>query len=188
MPMPPDDRFHELLLDALQGEPSALGEVYRLIYPRVLRYIRALEPRDAEDVASDAWLDLARALPRFRGDEADLRALAFTIARRRVLDLRRRRARQRTNPVSDERLAEIGGIGDSEADALEAIERGWAIDLIARSLPAEQAEIVLLRVLGDLSVADVARIVGRRPGTVRVIQHRALRRLARVLEREGVTR
>jgi RNA polymerase sigma-70 factor (ECF subfamily) len=186
--MPPDDRFEALLLDARRGEVRALEELYLRIHPRVLRYLRALEPHEAEDLASDAWLDLVRALPRFRGDDEDLRALAFTIARRRVLDLRRRRARQRTNPVSAERLAEVGGVGDAEDEAIEAVERGWAIDLIARALPAEQAEIVLLCVLGDLSVADVARIVGRRAGTIRVIQHRALRRLARVLDREGVTR
>jgi RNA polymerase sigma-70 factor (ECF subfamily) len=49
---------------------------------------------------------------------------------------------------------------------------------IAELLPAEQAEIVLLRIVGGFSVDEVARVVGRPPGTVRVLQHRALRRLA----------
>jgi RNA polymerase sigma-70 factor (ECF subfamily) len=186
--MPPDDRFQALLSAARHGETSALEELYVSISPRVLRYLRALEPREAEDLASEAWLDLVAALPRFRGDAEDLRGLAFTIARRRMLDLRRRRTRQRTTPVEADRLVEAGAMGDAEADAIEGLERGWAIDLIVRSLPVEQAEIVLLRVLGDLPADEVARIVGRRSGTVRVIQHRALRRLARILDREGVTR
>jgi len=182
------DGFEAVLVDAREGDGSALTELYRALHPCILRYAGAVEPTDAEDVASDTWLDVVRGLSRFEGDERAFRAWAFTIAGRRLLDVRRRRARRRTPPKDPHALPEVGPAGDAEEEAFASFGTSWAVDLIRTSLPAEHAEIVLLRVIGDLGVDDVARIVGRRPGNVRVIQHRALRRLARILEREGVTR
>lgn len=179
----------EAMLDGVRdGDGSALTELYRVIYPRIVRYLVAVEPADAEDLACDAWLDVVRSLPRFRGDEAGLRAFAFTIARRRLLDLRRRRARRGTFPQDPGTLIQAGPTGNVEEEALSSLGTGWAIDLITSSLPPEQADVVLLRVIGDLEVDAVAKIVGKRPGNVRVLQHRALRRLARVLQKQGVTR
>lgn len=182
------DEFDSRLVAAREGDEWALTEMYRALYPRILRYLRAVEPASADDLASDTWLDMVRGLVRFRGDEQALRAWAFTIARRRVSDFRRARARKAIVPTSPDRLVEAGGVGDAEEDALAALGTGWAVAVISSSLSAEQAEVVLLRVLGDLGVNEVARIVGKQPGTVRVLQHRALRRLARALEAQGVTR
>lgn len=180
--------FRSLLVAAREGDGSALAEIYRALYPRIVRYLGVVEPIEAEDVACDTWLDIVRGLGRFHGDEAGLRALAFTIARRRVLDLRRRQARRRTDPRDPRTLVTAGPTGDVEDEALSSLGTDWAVSLITSSLSSEQAEVVLLRVIGGLDVATVARIVRKRPGTVRVLQHRALRRLARVLESEGVTR
>jgi RNA polymerase sigma-70 factor (ECF subfamily) len=85
-------------------------------------------------------------------------------------------------------LIQIGALGNVEEEALSSLGTGWAINLIVSSLTSEQADVVLLRVIGDLDVDAVARIVGKRTGAVRVLHHRALRRLAKVLQREGVTR
>ncbi len=180
------DDFEQTLEQAREGHGSALGELFRDLYPRILRYLRALEPREAEDLASDAWLDVANALGGFEGDESGLRALAFTIARRRLVDLQRRRIRHPATPLDAESVAEEGRIGDVEEEAMTGLATEAALALVS-SLPPDQAEVILLRVLGGLPVADVARIVDKRPGTIRVIQHRALRRLAEQLEREGVT-
>jgi len=86
-----------------------------------------------------------------------------------------------------ERLVERGGIGDVEEEAMAGLTTEAAIARIA-TLPPDQAEVVLLRILGGLSVREVAAITGKRPGTVRVLQHRALRRLAREVRREAVTK
>jgi RNA polymerase sigma-70 factor (ECF subfamily) len=86
-----------------------------------------------------------------------------------------------------ERLVERGGIGDVEEEAMAGLATDAAIARIA-TLPPDQAEVVLLRILGGLSVREVAAITGKRPGTVRVLQHRALRRLAREVRREAVTK
>jgi RNA polymerase sigma-70 factor (ECF subfamily) len=180
--------FEAMLVAARGGQGWALAELYRALYPRIVRYLRAIEPAEAEDLASDTWLDIVHGLERFRGDEAGLRAFSFTIAQRRLLDLRRRRSRRRTEPRDPQELVKAGHTGDVEEEALSSLGRDWAINLITSSLTSDQADVVLLRVIGDLDVEAVAKIVGKRPGTVRVLHHRALRRLARILERQGVTR
>jgi RNA polymerase sigma-70 factor, ECF subfamily len=179
--------FDQVLPAALEGDEDALGALYRSVYPRFVRYVSAVAPESAEDVAADAWLDVARGLGRFRGDELAFRSWAFTIVRRRLLDLQRSRARRRTEPVDPHELADPRAVADVEDEALASLGASWAIRLITSSLSPDQADVVLLRVLGDLDVEQVAAIMGKRPGTIRVLQHRALRRLAEALRREGVT-
>ena len=179
--------FQDVLIAAREGEGWALGRLFRVTYPRFVCYVGAVAPADAEDVAADAWLDVARGLHRFEGDEQAFRAWAFTIARRRLLDLRRSRARRRTDPVDPGELVAAGGAGNVEEEAMTSLGTGWAIHLITSSLSPDQAEVVILRVIGQLGVDEVAAIMGKRRGTIRVLQHRALRRLAQVLQGEGVT-
>lgn len=180
-------RFPTILAAARARAEWALAELYRDLHPRILRYLRALEPSEAEDLASEVWLDVARGLERFAGDDRAFRAWAFTIARRRLVDLRRQRTRRPAIPAPVERLVERGGIGDVEEEAMAGLTTEAAIARIA-TLPPDQAEMVLFRILGGLSVREVAAITGKRPGTVRVLQHRALRRLAREVRREAVTK
>ena len=178
--------FGDILDAACAGEEWALVLIYRDIHPRLLRYVRV---RDAspEDMASDVWLEVATGLGRFRGDEAALRAWVFTIARRRLIDKRRMASRRAIVPVAPEALAELGGSGDAEEEALAALGTDAAIARLA-SLPADQAEVMLLRVLADLSLTEMAAVLGKRPGAVRALQHRALRRLARTISREAITK
>ena len=92
--------FDEVLAAAREGEGWALTQLYRAVYPRFVRYASAVAPGDAHDVAADAWLDIARSLDRFRGDEAAFRAWAFTIARRRLLEeIGRASCRERVSVV-----------------------------------------------------------------------------------------
>jgi RNA polymerase sigma-70 factor (ECF subfamily) len=181
------ERFPTILAAARTRAEWALAELYRDLHPRILRYLRGLEPSEAEDLASEVWLDVVRGLGRFDGDEQAFRAWTFTIARRRLVDLRRQRARRPAIPTPMWGIIERGGIGDAEQEAITALTTEAAIARIA-TLPSNQAEVVLLRVLAGLSVREVAAIVGKRPGTVRVLQHRALRRLARDVQRESVTK
>jgi RNA polymerase sigma-70 factor, ECF subfamily len=180
--------FEQVLSAALEGDDRALTILYRSIYPRFVRYASAVAPQSAEDVASDAWLDVARGLGRFKGDEDAFRSWAFTIVRRRLLDLQRNRRRRRTDPVDPHRLTDPRAVADVEDEALSSLGASWAVRFITSSLSRDQAEVVLLRVIGDLDVEQVASIMGKRPGTIRVLQHRALRRLAETLRREDVTR
>lgn len=173
-----------MFMAARDGQGWALSELYRALFPRILQYLGAVEAAEAENIACDTWLDIVDGLERFEVDEAGLRALSFTIARRRLLDLRRRRALGRTEPRNPGPSIEVRPtIGDETAVGTDP-----AIGLITSSLSPEEADVVLLRVIGDLNVEAVAGIVGAGPSDVRFLQQRAVRRLAGVLEREGVRR
>jgi RNA polymerase sigma-70 factor, ECF subfamily len=176
------ERFELTIRAAKAGAEWALSALYREFHPGVLRYLRAREPGEAEDLASEVWIDVAEGLSGFEGDEAGFRCWLFTIARRRLIDWQRRAGRGRVNTVPFEPLA-----GDAESEALAGLATEAALARIA-ALPREQAEVLLLRVLGGLDVARVAALLGKRPGAVRVLQHRALRRLAEQLASEAVTR
>jgi RNA polymerase sigma-70 factor (ECF subfamily) len=160
-----------------QGADWAVAELWRDLHPRLLTYFRAAEPGAAEDLASDTWVDVARSLHRFEGGETDFRRFAFTIARRRLSDHRRRRFRRRTDPVAGETMADRAAPDDPATAAV-----GQAALAVIGRLPRDQAEVVLLRVVGGLGAEEVGAIVGKSAGAVRVIQHRALKRLAALLD------
>jgi RNA polymerase sigma-70 factor (ECF subfamily) len=172
--------FDATLAAAKRGDASGLERLYEDYRPAVLRFFRG-RAVDAEDLTSDVFVSVARNLGRFKGDESGFRSWVFTIAHRRLTDDRRRRARRPSDPLPPERMAHHSLHGNSELDAMSLVETGDAISRIA-SLPQAQADVLLLRVVADLSVAQVARILGRNPEAVRALQYRALRRLARELD------
>lgn len=162
------------------GDEHAFAVVYRLVQPLLLGYVRGLVGDDAEDVTSEAWLEIARDLGRFRGDGAGFRGWAATIARHRALDhLRRQDARPRARPL-DAELRDLPAAEDTADRALEALATERALALIA-SLPPDQAEAVLLRVVVGLDGVSAARVLGKRAGAVRTAAHRGLKRLSRLL-------
>jgi RNA polymerase sigma-70 factor (ECF subfamily) len=169
--------FESTLAAAQSGGEWALESLYRSLQPRLLRYLRVQEPEEAEDLASEVWLDIGHGIGRFEGDEPAFRRWAFTIARRRLIDLRRSRARRRTQPATIEVLAMQPGQAEPSVG-------GEALSRLA-ALPPEQAEIVLLRVVAGFDSNEVALITGKKPGTVRVIQMRALERLAELIQSES---
>ena len=182
-----------MLAAAQDGAQWAIAVLWRDLHPRLLRFLRGLDPFLAEDVEAETWLAAARDLAMFRGDEQQFRAWMFTIARNRLIDSRRREARRPSVVMPPEALRERPADDDPAVTALDMLSADAAVALVRDCLPPHQAEVILLRVLGGLDVDEVAAIVGKRPGNVRVLQHRGLRRLAeRVTEeallRGGVTR
>jgi RNA polymerase sigma-70 factor (ECF subfamily) len=171
---------------AQDGDEAAFGVVYRMVQPGLLGYLRGLVGQDAEDVASEAWLEIARDLGRFRGDGAGFRGWSATIARHRALDLLRRRRSRPVAAALDGDLVDRPGPHSTHDQALEAMSTEQALALV-RSLPREQAEAVLLRVVVGLDGPAAARVLGKRPGAVRTAAHRGLKRLARRLAGDGVT-
>ena len=153
------------------------------------RYLRARGGPESEDIAAQSWLDVARNIGSFTGGEEQFRGWVFTIVRRRRLDHLRNARRRATEPFPDADLLErIAASTDTETEALDAVVGDTEARRIVGSLPSAQAEIVLLRVVAGLSVDEVARLTGRRPGSVRVLQHRALKRLARQIPARDVTK
>jgi RNA polymerase sigma-70 factor (ECF subfamily) len=186
-----DPGFDAIVAAASDGEQWALSRLFRVYQPRLLRYLRSQAPEVADDLASEVWVAVARRLVCFVGDEPGFRGWLFTIARCRVIEHRRRLARRRTDPMASERLdhfSAAAGDGDPARVVVDRLGAQEAVDVVVASLPPDQAEAVLLRVLAGFDVAEIGRIMGRSPGSVRVLCHRALRRLATSLPVEVLTR
>ena len=176
--------FEATLTDARAGDEAAFACLFRDIQPVLLRYLHVIGRDAADDVASETWLQVITGLHSFRGDEQAFRAWLFTIARHRAIDYGRSRARRPTVPI-----ATSGAEDPLAPDAADvAIDRisAQAVLVLISTLPPDQAEIIMLRVVAGLDTNAVARIVGKSPGAVRVAAHRGLRRLATVVDRAGV--
>jgi RNA polymerase sigma-70 factor, ECF subfamily len=177
----PSPHLTAALEAARDGDEAAFRVLYRELQPRMLRYLRGLIGDEAEDVASESWLQICRDLPSFSGDVDGFRRWTITVARHRALDHARHRQRRPVSPVPVEDLAAVAGGPDTANAAVEAASTAAAVDLIA-TLPRDQAEAVLLRVVVGLDATTVGQILGKRPGAVRTAAHRGLRRLAQLLE------
>lgn len=167
---------------AARGDREALADLWRRHHAAVLRYLRSRRTVDAEDVASQVWIDVAGSIARFDGDGDDFRRWLFTIAHRRSVDSIRRGVRGDALAVraADGVAASAPG-ADAEFERTTALDR--AIALVA-TLPDQMGSAVMLRVVNDLPVADVAAVLGITEGNVRVLVHRGLARLHRKI---GVT-
>ncbi|WP_329618180.1 RNA polymerase sigma factor [Streptomyces brevispora] len=173
------------VLAAQDGDEDAFRTVYRAVQPRLLGYIRTLvgEP-DAEDVASESWLQIARDLDRFSGDADRFRGWAARIARNRSLDHLRMRGRRPAVGGDETELSEKPAESDTATEAIEALATGRTMSLIAQ-LPQDQAEAVVLRVVVGLDAKSAAQTLGKRPGAVRTAAHRGLKRLAELLRADS---
>ncbi|MCU1499162.1 MAG: putative polymerase ECF-subfamily sigma factor [Acidimicrobiales bacterium] len=173
--------FDDVLSAAQAGAAWAIETLYKDINPALLRYLRAKAPSVAEDLASEVWLSAAQKLQSFRGNEDGFRSWMFTIARRRVIDHVRQAGRRRTDPVGQEHFDRRAASDDTAEAGMQAVSAQEAIARLTGSLPPDQAEVVLLRIVAGFDVATVAEMMGRSEGSVRVLQHRALRRMAKQL-------
>jgi RNA polymerase sigma-70 factor (ECF subfamily) len=182
--MPATDFLSSAPSRAQAGDDEAFCLLYRAVQPGLVRYLRALVGEDAEDVASEAWLQIARDLGSFRGDLDGFRGWAATIGRHRAMDHLRKQRRRPVNDGSVEDLAGLPASDDTAGRALEAVASVEAVAMIA-ALPRDQAEAVLLRVVMGLDAESAARVLGKRAGAVRTAAHRGLRRLAQRLEAAG---
>lgn len=171
---------------AQAGDGQAFAALYRETHPRLLRYAAGLVGQDAEDVTAEAWLQIARDLHRFSGDVDAFRGWAARIVRNRAMDQVRARARRPVQATDLSALLEHPCTEDAASTAAENISTAAAIALIA-TLPQDQAEAVLLRAVIGLDAASAGKVLGKRPGAVRIAAHRGLKTLARRLEQREVT-
>jgi len=182
--------FDALLADVQAGRPSAWDRCYRWLAPAVAGYLRMQGARDVDDLTSEVFLAMFRNIATFSGTEANFRYWVFVIAHRRLQDERRRRFRRPDAESLDGSWAEslldsASTSAAAEEEALRAIAAERVGDLCARLAP-DQRDVVLLRVLGDLGVEQVAEVLGKSPGAVKQLQRRAFAALRRLVDREGV--
>jgi RNA polymerase sigma-70 factor (ECF subfamily) len=175
----------EAVTAAQQGSVRAFELLYADVHPRLLRFLVArVGEDDAADVASETWLQATRDLKRFRGDAQAFRGWVVGIGRHRALDHVRARGRRPVDPWEPTALPD-SALPDAGAEADQAMATRRALALIAQ-LPPDQAEAVLLRVVVGLDAPAAAKVLGKRPGAVRMATSRGLARLAVLREEQGV--
>jgi RNA polymerase sigma-70 factor, ECF subfamily len=174
-------RFAAVLAAAQRGDDNAFSALWRDANPGLVRYLRVLDPGEAEDVAAETWISVVRGLASFRGDESAWRCFLFTVARRRAIDHARARGRRPELFADDAGSVQDSVGGDVAEEALTHLDTRRALELVY-TLPPQQAEVLMLRVVAGLDTNSVAHIVHSTPGAVRVTAHRALRALERTLD------
>lgn len=178
--------FDALLVAAQAGDEAAVGRLYRDLNPTLVRFLGAQAAGSGEDLAQEVWLAAANGLAKFSGDEDGFRAWMFTIARRQLISHWRQARRRPQRVIDPTSLPEAGAASEDEPDSRVLADE--AVLALVAGLPREQAEIVLLRVVAGFDAEQVGVIVGKRASTVRVLQHRALRRMAKRFAEKSVTK
>jgi RNA polymerase sigma-70 factor (ECF subfamily) len=180
-----DEELGAALIAARQGEPWALRAIYDELAPRVRGYLRSRGADEAEDLTSEVFLALFPRLGSVTGGAAGLRTLVFSIAHARLVDDLRRRSRREPaveyDPHTDERSAP-----SSEEEALARLATDRVRELLA-VLPDDQRDVLLLRIVSDLSVEQVAHAMNRSAGAVKQLQRRGLLALRAHAEQGRVT-
>jgi RNA polymerase sigma factor (sigma-70 family) len=172
--------FDEVLSSARAGHPWAFERIFTDHSRPVAAYLRSQSAVDPDGMTNDVFLRAFRGLDRFEGGEAQLRAWLFTIARNLFIDERRRAKRR---PVT-ESMPDAPITGDHEpASEQLAMSRMGSLDAVAliEQLVTDQREVLLLRIVGDLTIEQIAGIVGKRPGAVKALQRRGLAAIRRRL-------
>jgi RNA polymerase sigma-70 factor (ECF subfamily) len=173
--------FRGTLQGAQRGDEEAFARLWREFQPGLLRYLRIKAAPVAEDLAADIWVRALRALPGFEGDEQGFRGWLYTTARNRLTDWYRSGER-RIDVIEHASLVVLPSATNVEDEADEHSATDRAVAMIGE-LPPDQAEAVMLRIVVGMDVARVADLMGRTPGSVRVLCHRGLKRLEqRLLE------
>jgi RNA polymerase sigma-70 factor (ECF subfamily) len=178
-----DGEFDVVLAAARTGAPWALGRIYEALAPAVAGLFGAQGIDDPDDLTSEVFVGVLRNLARFEGNATSFRSWVFTIAYRRLADERRRRVRRPpTVPLAERPEPAAPDDVNGEVERRLAAERVRA--LCERLVPA-QRDVLLLRVFGDLTVDQVAEVVGRSRGAVKALQRRGYATIAGLLEQEG---
>ncbi len=170
------DDFDDELVRVRSGDETAFLRLWENLQPRLLRYLRVLGCDEADDVASETWLQVVRDLHRFEGGADDFRCWLFTIGRHRAIDASRARIRSRDRLMTAA-VTPLVSANPVEEEVLGGLSAKQAVALVA-GLSSDQAEAVALRIIVGLDTAAAARILGKSPGAVRIALHRGLRTLA----------
>jgi RNA polymerase sigma-70 factor (ECF subfamily) len=177
--------FEFVLADAQRGAPRALERVFTALSPVVVGYLRAQGAHEPEDLTSEVFVAVLRNIGRFAGDEAGFRSWVFTIAHRRLLDERRSLGRRPAlTPLSD--ALELPAHDDVEAAVDRSQRTEWVRELCEQLSP-DQRDVLLLRLLGRMTIEEVATALDKSVVAVKALQRRGFRAIGRSLSLEEVS-
>lgn len=183
--MPLGPSFDVTLEAAKTGAESAWAALYRDLAGPVTGYLASRGARDAEDLASETFLQVARNIQGFEGDEAAFRSWVFVIAHRRLIDWRRSQGRRPATVTITANDGERSG-GDVEVEAIDRVVTAELRDAFEK-LTEIQRDVLTLRIIGHLTLEETAGVVGKRVGAVKAAQRRGLVALREHLDLERVT-
>jgi len=169
-----------LVAAAKAGHAWALTRMWEAHAPAVTGYLRGRGAAEPEDMTSDVFIGVFERLRGFHGDDAALRAFIFTIAHHRLVDDLRRRSR-RGEHASYDADADKRTVESAEDAATQSLANARVAQLLDQLSP-DQREVMLLRVVADLTLEQTAAVLGKRVGAVKALQHRALEALRRLLD------
>jgi RNA polymerase sigma factor (sigma-70 family) len=180
-----DQAFDAVLTAAQAGDAWALEHLYASLAPALAGFFRLQRAAEPDDLTSEVFVGVLRNLHAFGGSEAQFRSWVFTIAYRRLADARRAAGRRPVLQPLD------GGSGPAatEVDVEADVDRLLAtrrVRALCASLPTAQRDVLLLRLVGRMTVDEIALVIGRSRGAVKALQRRGLAAVARQIEREGV--
>lgn len=179
-----EDRTFVAELRAVQaGEESAWADLYREFAGPITGYLVSRGVTEAEDLAGEVFLQLARDIHRFEGDRESFRSWVFVIVHRRMIDWRRTMVRR---PLTvSENLQETSG-GNVEEEAIEQLENDQLVRIF-KVLTDDQRDVLALRVVADLTLEQTATVTGKSIGAVKALQSRALSAVKAALDDGSVT-
>lgn len=179
------EAFDSIVAAAGSGAEWAWARLLEEIDPVLRGYLQRQGASDPDDLAGETWLHVARSIGGFQGGYQDFRSWVFMIAHHRVIDERRRRGRRPEELKAQSSLDRAAPPRRSaEAEALDSFEDD-RLEALLEQLSDAQREVVVLRVVAGFGITEIAEIVGKKPGAVQALQHRAFRRLRKILE-QGV--
>jgi RNA polymerase sigma factor (sigma-70 family) len=176
--------FEIVLAAARARETWALERLYASLAPAVAGFLRVQRASEPDDLTNEVFVGVLRNLGTFRGDEAHFRSWVFTIAYRRLTDERRAAGRRPQVQSLDDTPDPVDPT-DVEADVERLLATNRVRELCA-ILPPAQRDVLLLRLVGRLTIDEIAAILGRTRGAIKALQRRGLAAVSRRLEREGV--
>jgi len=172
---------------AIKGDEACFAELWRALNPRLERFLYAqgaMGDPPASDVASETWLQVVRDLPRFKGDYSEFRSWLYQIARNRMVDAARAKSRRPIANIDIDEMDRWATLEDLAVGVANRTEIKAIIEKI-RGLPAAQSEVLMLRIVADLSVDETARAMKKSPNAIRVLAHRALTSLREEIGSDG---
>ncbi|CAN5785550.1 N/A [soil metagenome] len=178
------ERFESVLAAARTGAEWAWTDLYRSFSPAVLGYLRAQRVPEPEDLTAEVFFQVVKSLAGFDGNESDFRSWIFVIAHRKIIDDSRARKRRPVEPAPHETIESRSSSGNVEDEALDGLADLYFRRLMVE-LTADQRDVMLLRILGGLTVPEVAAAVGKRVGAVEALQRRALAQLRKRMPDRG---
>ena len=156
--------------------------IYREYSPAVLRYLKGQGAREPEDLLGEVFVQVVRNVGGFEGAEREFRSWVFMIARNRLIDSWRHQGRSPVDVAPAAVLAAASGTGDSEHEAMRHLDDARVMTTLRR-LPPDQRDVLFLRFFAQLTIDEVAVVLGKRPGAVKSLQARGLAAIRREMSR-----